>query len=40
MTNFIRTIIASLLLIAGSQSVLGQTFSSMNETQRQKNLPR
>lgn len=38
MTNFIRTIIASLLLIAGSQSVLGQTFSSMDETQRQKEL--
>ena len=38
MTNFIRTIIASLLLIAGSQSVLGQTFSSMDETQRQTKL--
>ena len=38
MTNFIRTIIASLLLIAGSQSVLGQTFSSMDETQRQTEL--
>ncbi len=38
MTNFIRTTIASLLLIAGSQSVLGQTFSSMDETQRQTEL--
>ena len=34
MANFIRAIIASLLLIAGSQSMQGQTFSSMDETQR------